>query len=145
MTISFTTQTLENIPSMIRDVLDFTAYPILSRTGQKAKLLIFAGSRGKHLLRQHYFNAEVIKKLYDTKEEVDDLIDDVTGDGIDKNQIIQELISNPIGRKVDASIPIATINPLLRLKEQEKMPKNLTLDDAIGGAVEPPSDNEEED
>mgnify|MGYP000141375226 CR=1 FL=1 len=79
LTIASTSQTMDQIPTRIRKIVDFIGYPILNRTQTICKLLIFAGPKGRSLLRTHYFFTKPVFEMYDTNEEVGDLIDDVTG------------------------------------------------------------------
>lgn len=79
LTINSTSQTMEQIPLKIRKIVDFIGYPILNRNATICKLLIFAGPHARTLLREHYFYTKPIFKMYDTNEEIGDLIDDVTG------------------------------------------------------------------
>lgn len=78
LTYAYTSQTLDQINPIIRKINDFVAYPILNPNNTVCKLMIFAGPKGKTLLKTHYFYTAPIFRMYDTNEEVEDLIDDVS-------------------------------------------------------------------
>lgn len=78
LTINSTSQTLEQIPLKIRKIIDFIGYPTLNRNETICRLAIFSGPHGRSLLKEHYFYTAPVFKMYDTNEEVGDLIDDVT-------------------------------------------------------------------
>ncbi|MCW1312776.1 MAG: hypothetical protein OH338_05105 [Candidatus Parvarchaeota archaeon] len=78
LTINSTSQTLEQIPLRIRKIIDFIGYPMLNRNATICRLAIFSGPHGRTLLKEHYFYTAPVFKMYDTNEEIGDLIDDVT-------------------------------------------------------------------
>lgn len=78
LTINSTSQTLEQIPLRIRKIIDFIGYPMLNRNATICRLAIFSGPHGRSLLKEHYFYTSPVFKMYDTNEEVGDLIDDIT-------------------------------------------------------------------
>jgi len=139
LTIASTSQTLDQVPPRIRKIIDFIGYPILNRAETICKLLIFAGPKGRTLLRVHYFYTKPIFRMYRTEEEVGDLIDDVTGfwrkpispraqAAYEKEFAgLEKIDVKPI--KVEAPIKIS---PEIRLTPK---PRNITLEDAEAGSV----------
>lgn len=102
LTYAYTSQTLDQINPIIRKINDFVAYPILNPNNTVCKLLIFAGPKGKTLLKTHYFYTAPIFKMFDTNEEVEDLIDDVSEGG--------KKVIKPLSPK---------LKPLVEIKEEE--------------------------
>jgi hypothetical protein len=123
LTIAFTTQTLDQVPPRIRKILDYIAVPILSKNATKCMLLIFAGPSGKVLLKRHFFNTGPIMQCYNTNEEIEDLVDDVTGTG-SKSDIISSLKLKPIGKKIEDDVSKFSIQSL---NNQNLTLQNITL------------------
>jgi hypothetical protein len=129
LTYAYTSQTLEQVHPHIKKINDFIAYPILNATNSVCKLLIFAGPRGKTLLRTHYFYTKPIFSMYNTNEEVSDLIDDVTPRGK------KQLESGKLDKTVKPIAPMLTPyggNPIIPMPVKKE---NVSLDDAMKGAV----------
>jgi len=82
LTILFSCQTLRQLDPRIRDVLDFIAYPVISPDGKIVRLWIWRGNKpqGKPLKVVRFF-AEDYYKYYNTREEVNELIDDTDDEG----------------------------------------------------------------
>lgn len=73
ITIAYTTQTLQQIVKRIRDVTDFTAYPIMSGDGTWCRMNIFRGTRlipAMLVNPARYFNVESVVAMYNTYEEI---------------------------------------------------------------------------
>ncbi len=146
LTIASTSQTMDQIPPRIRKIVDLIGYPILNRTQTICKLLIFAGPKASTLVKTHYFFTKPVFEMYNTKEEIGDLIDDVSGtwkkaispttqlkyqkEFIRLQQPIQ--IQNP--KKVEIKnifSPLKTISlPRLDLTPNIDINTDLTLEDA---------------
>jgi len=73
LTMLFTTQTLGQLTTRVRNVIDFTAYPMLNPNETLCKLLIFRGTKGNagSFMREILFRTELVFKMYDTREIVD--------------------------------------------------------------------------
>jgi len=82
LTIAFTVQTLRQLDKRIVDVLDFVAYPVTNSDGSICRLYIWRGNKpkGKPLKVLRFFTEDVYK-LYNTREEVPELIDDTDESG----------------------------------------------------------------
>jgi hypothetical protein len=109
------------------------------------KLLIFAGPKGKTLLKTHYFYTAPIFKMYDTNEEIQDLIDDVTpklkkGKSVSMWEIFRERPSltqvfNPMKPENPIQNPTKTLTSNeIELNIPVKQ-ENVTLKDAEAGSV----------
>lgn len=73
ITIAYSTQTLQQVTKRIRDVTDFTAYPILSPDGTWCRMNIFRGTRllpAMLMPPARYFNVESVIAMYNTYEEI---------------------------------------------------------------------------
>lgn len=159
LTVNSTSQTLDQIPPRIRKILDFIGYPVLNRSATICKLLIFAGPKGRSLLKTHYFYTEPVFKMYDTNEEVSDLIDDVTESWNKPYSRVSHLkymqsmspevnLQNPqplnpapevqlkVGELIKNMKPITVMKlPKPEIKFPSIKTPNITLRDAEGGAV----------
>ena len=73
LTYCMTAQVMSSISPRVRQVLDFTAYPIISTNEQVLKMVIFRGNRGRkeNYLKSVYFRTQFQYDRYDTNEEVD--------------------------------------------------------------------------
>lgn len=73
LTYCMTAQVMSSISPRIRQVMDFTAYPIMNKDETIVKILIFRGSKGKkeHYLKSVYFRTTFQFDRYETNEEVD--------------------------------------------------------------------------
>lgn len=93
LVIVFTVQTMSQLDRRVREVLDFVAYPVQSPDGSIVRLVIWRGNkpRGKPLRVVRYL-AEEYYKYYDTREEVNELIDDTGEEGTDEKEPEYKLI-----------------------------------------------------
>jgi len=150
LTYAYTSQTLDQVHPHIRKINDFVAYPILNPSNTMCKLLIFAGPKGKTLLKTHYFYTAPIFKMYDTNEEIQDLIDDVTPKlkkgrkSVSMWEVFRERPSltqvfNPTKPENPSQNPIQNQTKTLTSNEIElNIPvkqENVTLKDAEAGSV----------
>ena len=83
LTILFTVQTMSQLDRRIREVLDFIAYPVMSADGKICRLYIWRGNKpkGPPMKVLRFFTEEVFKH-YNTREEVEELIDDTDEEGL---------------------------------------------------------------
>lgn len=72
LTISFTAQVLNSIDSRIRQIIDFTSYPIMNPQETILKLAIFRGSKANNncYMKTLYFKTPFFYTCYDTTEEI---------------------------------------------------------------------------
>lgn len=78
LTVMYTTQSFDQIDKRIRKVTDFVAYPIINRTNEVCKLLIFRGNNPSphNLMHTLYFKTEPVFKLYNSNEEIGELLEE---------------------------------------------------------------------
>jgi len=87
LTIVFTVQTLRQLDSRIRDVLDFVAYPVMNSDGSICRLYIWRGNKPKgRPLKVLRFFTEDVYKHYNSREEVPELIDDTDEEGLGEKE-----------------------------------------------------------
>ncbi|RLG16667.1 hypothetical protein DRN69_00315 [Candidatus Pacearchaeota archaeon] len=87
LTIVFTVQTLRQLDSRIRDVLDFVAYPVMNSDGSICRLYIWRGNKPKgRPLKVLRFFTEDVYKHYNSREEVPELIDDTDDEGLGEKE-----------------------------------------------------------
>lgn len=75
LTFAFTSQTLGQVESRVRKVIDFVVYPLMNPGGTMCKVLIFMGSDPKNSGKpqQLYFLTEPVYRMYNTREEISPL------------------------------------------------------------------------
>jgi len=73
LTIAFTSQTLTQVDRRIREVIDFTAYPVLNANESICTVYVFMGPKKKILQKVFRFRTYPVFRMYDTEEEVGDL------------------------------------------------------------------------
>lgn len=78
LTVLYTTQSFDQIDKRIRKVTDFVAYPIINRTGEICKTLLFKGSKPtpNNLLQTLYFKTKPIFSLYNSNEEIGEFLEE---------------------------------------------------------------------
>lgn len=85
---TFTTQLLSLIVKNVRNILDFTAYPMLNPNETAIKLIIFRGNTPKiqNIIKTIYIPTSLVFTLYDTNQEIS--IEDVEDDEINNKDVI---------------------------------------------------------
>ena len=73
LTIAYTTQTMGQIDRRVREVTDFTAYPVLNRNQTICTIYIFMGSNTKVFHKKISFPTQPVFQLYNTEEEIEEL------------------------------------------------------------------------
>jgi len=78
LTVIYTSQSFDQIDKRIRKVTDFVAYPIMNRTNEVCKVLLFKGSKPNptNLMHTLYFKTQPIFELYDSTEEIGELLEE---------------------------------------------------------------------
>ena len=73
LTYTFSSQVISSLSPRIRQIIDFTCYPMLNRDETVLKLLIFRGNKGKkeNYLKSVYFRTVFVYRLYDTNQEIE--------------------------------------------------------------------------
>ncbi len=78
LTIIYTTQSFDQIDKRIRKITDFVAYPIINRTGEVCKVLLFRGAKPSptNLMHTLYFKTKPIFELYNSNEEIGEFLEE---------------------------------------------------------------------
>jgi len=126
-----TSQTMNQIPPRIAKVLDFIAFPILNRDASVCKLTIMNGPKPTIVLKRIWFLTKPIFNMYDTNEEVSELLDDITGSKGLSQVVYKGNVPNGSNNKIINDIQYV-INSLVDISKSEEKLEHLKESGALG-------------
>lgn len=97
ITYCFSSQTIGQLDTRIKKIIDFTIYPVMNASGTVTKAMIFQGPNPQMAskMKQIYFLCEPVYRLYDTQEEIPPLAE------YSGNEELKEILLPP--RELDKS------------------------------------------